>query len=96
MKDIQVDVFISSIALVSFSNDHTGEVREMTQINYLLKQENDSNFVGYAPLVSYAKGDCFKVLSERIMKPVKAVISQKLSKNGAKFVIMKIDNIDVK
>ena len=30
------------------------------------------------------------------MKPVKAVISQKLSKNGAKFVIMKIDNIDVK
>lgn len=96
MKDIQVDVYISSIALVTFTNETSGEVREMVQINYLLKQESDTNFVGYAPLVSYAKGDCFKSLSDKIMRPVKAVISQKLSKNGAKFVIMKIDNIDVK
>lgn len=96
MKDLEVNVIIYNLYRAKFQNNETGETRYMTRVSYLLDQDASENMIGANAMVCYVNDDAFTKLRNKLMKPVKATIHQRLEKNGSKFVITKIDDIKTK
>ena len=96
MKDLQVTVILYNLYRAKFIDKDNGNIRYMTRISYLLEQQETENTIGATSMYSYVNEEAFSKLRNKLMKPVKATIRQRLENNGAKFVVVKIDDISIK
>ena len=96
MRDLEVNIIIYNLYRAKFQNKDTGEIRYMTRVCYLLDEEPTDDTVGASAMICYVNSESFNKLRNKLMKPVKAIIHQRLEKNGAKFIITKIDDIKTK
>ena len=69
--------------------------REMSfnKVNYATKMRTDENFAGLSILTSNLKPETFDKVVNFIGQKVKAQINEVPTKNGAKYVISKINNV---
>lgn len=82
--------------LVNFKNSATGAYdKEMTKLNYAINMANTDKTVGYAILSCYKQGNLLKKIEPYIMKQVSAAIEERPTENGSKYVITKVNNIEL-
>ena len=92
----KIDIQVIRCDLLHIKNDSTGEITDMTKITYLTKMEPTELSRGYAILESYRRGNYMNQVSPFLDKKITtAEMSEKPLKNGVKYVITKLDNVDL-
>lgn len=69
-----------------------GKEMSFNKVNYATKMRTDENFSGLSILTTNLKQDTFDKISKYIGQKVKAHINEIPTKNGAKYVIDRINN----
>lgn len=85
-------ILVLNCSPVTFTNKETGEVREMCKITYGVFVEDTEQFIGYATLEGYVKGNALDITKKYIGKLVDAKVRMIPQKNGFKYVITSINN----
>ena len=93
MKKIQSTIINASLSQIT--NESTGVVSDMTKITYTIKREDTDVLLGPAMLECYKIGNYIDKLKGNIMKPVEIELEEKPTKNGVKYVITKVNNIQL-
>lgn len=70
-----------------------GKEMSFNKVNYAVKMRTDENFVGLSILTSNLKQDTFDKVSKFVGQKVKAHITEVPTKNGAKYVISRINEV---
>jgi len=92
---IQKEITIIYAQRTNITDEKTGVVTELTKIVYATKMSSNDNIVGCAVLENYKVGNHLEKIKSFIMKNVTAVIEEKATKNGSKYVIQKINNVEL-
>jgi hypothetical protein len=92
---IQKEITIIYAQRTNITNEKTGVVTELTKIVYAVKMNNNENIVGNAVLENYKVGNLLEKIKPFVMKNVNAVIEEKATKNGSKYVIQKLNNVEI-
>lgn len=79
-----------------FNNKTTGEVVDMTLVRYSVPGQIDEMFKGSIILECYTVGDAFVKLDKLLGKECEIVISQKPTDNGCKYVLVSVNDIELK
>lgn len=86
----QEKIILFDVDLLTFKNEKTGEVEELTRLSYLREKADHS---GYRVLKSYAKGNLIDKFSKFICKAnLNVFLEEKDTPDGIKFKISKIEN----
>lgn len=93
MKKMQSTIINASLS--SITNEKTGEVSSMTKITYTVKREDTDIMVGPAILECYKIGNFLEKIKGNIMKLVEIELDEKPTKNGVKYVITKVNNVQL-
>lgn len=95
MKNINAELL--SLDLMSIKNEDTGEVTQMTKILYRIDSEDTDVHVGPAILECYKVGNYLEKLKQfcKIGKIVHLDIDTRPTKNGAKYVLTKVETVDL-
>ncbi len=101
MKKIKGNIIYAELS--KMTNEKTGEVKDMTKILYTMEIENTDKHVGNATMECYRMGDYLKKLEpftqltnlngKMVLPVVELEIEERPIKNGAKFVISKVNDI---
>lgn len=94
MKKIQTIILGASLS--NITNEKTGEVKPLTKIMYTVDRDNTEKLIGPALLECYKIGNHMDKISKYIMRSVTIEIDEIPTKNGSKYSITKIDNIELK
>jgi predicted RNase H-related nuclease YkuK (DUF458 family) len=81
--------------VTKIKNEKNGEVRDMTKMIYAIPMSGTDNSVGPALLECYKVGNFIEKLKNKIMIKTSAEIEERPTNNGCKFVIKKIDNVEL-
>lgn len=79
-----------------FTNKATGEVVDMTLVRYSVPGQVDETFKGSIILECYTTGEAFAKLDKLLGKDCEIVISQKPTDNGSKYVLVSVNDIELK
>lgn len=92
----KVKITILNLQKVTFTNKKTGEVTDMTKVNYGIELSKTDNFVGLSILECYCNAKAFANLERFINKEVVADMEKRPTSNGFKYVITKVNNESIK
>lgn len=81
--------------LVDITNEKTGEVSHLTKFTYAVSKSNNDYSVGGALLECYRSGNLLEKVNARTMKECILEIEEKPTKNGSKYILRKIDNLEL-
>ena len=91
--------------LNEFTDKETGTVNEMTKIVYTVEREESEKAIGCVTLESYKSGNHLKEIepyvgltniSGRMVRvPVELELEEQFTKNGKKFVLKKINDLEI-
>lgn len=84
-------ILLLNVGKMDFTNKETGEVREMTKIQYGIICMEDERFVGYSVLDCYTKSTAFDIAKKYVGKVVPATISTKPTNNGVKYLLQALN-----
>lgn len=85
-------IMVLNVAPVTFTNKETGEVREMCKVQYGVPCEETAQFVGYAILEAYVKGEALPIVKKYVTKITEAKVRMVPQKNGFKYVLTALNN----
>lgn len=80
----------------NFTNKNTGEVVDMTLVRYSVPGQVDESFKGSIILECYTIGSAFTKLDKLLGKDCEIVLSQKPTDNGSKYVLVSVNDIELK
>lgn len=92
----KVKIVILNLQKVTFGDKNTGEVTEITKVNYGINLSKTHRFVGLSILECYCNEKAFVNLEKYINKEVIADMEKRPTSNGFKYVITKINNESIK
>lgn len=96
MKEAKIRIL--NAQLMIFKDKETGEVKEMTKIEYQMEMAKIDNRIGPAILKCSRPGDLLSKLSNMVglnNSVVTAVIDERPTENGSKYVLTKINNQEI-
>ena len=93
MKDALITIINSD--LVYFKDNEGKYTKEMTKINYAINMARNDKVVGPAVLHCYKSGNVLKKIEPYCLKAVKAQIEERPTENGSRYVISKINEIEL-
>lgn len=93
MKKIETTIIRADLSQIV--NEKTGEVKDMTKFLYTVDMENTENSEGPALLECYKIGNYIPKIKGKTMKKCIAEIEERPIKNGSKYIIKKIDNMEL-
>lgn len=80
----------------SFANKNTGEITEMTLVRYAIPTENQEEFKGGVVLECYTVKEAYTKLDKMLFHECAIEISQKPTSNGTKYVLLSVNDINLK
>lgn len=95
-ENIKSRALILSLELKHFKNEKTGEVRDMTLVKYIVSTPTTEDFKGGSLLEAYTTADAFTKLDKLLLQNCEITLSQKPTTNGTKYVLISVNNIELK
>lgn len=87
-------IIILNCSKLSFTNEKTGEVKDMCMITYGVPSEETNEFFGFSILTGYVDFSAFATLKKNFSKLVDAKVKMVPNKSGFRWVIKSINNED--
>lgn len=84
---------IISANLTNIKNEQTGEVTQLTRIQYLIDREDTDILLGSSLLESYKVGNFISKLKGKTNTPVMLEVDEVPTKNGIKFKLASVDGV---
>lgn len=84
-------ILILNADLMNFKNDNTGEISDMTRINYCIDCDSSDEHVGPAILQCFKRGNVIETIKPFCKREVTAEISVVPQKNGFKYILSSIN-----
>lgn len=95
-QNIKVKGFLINMSKLDITNDKTGEVTELTKIEYAVQAPTTEFFKGGAIMTAYSKGEAYNMLDKYLFNTVTLEIEQRPTNNGTKFYILAVNDNKLK
>lgn len=95
-QNLKVQGFLINMSPIKITNDKTGEVTELTKIEYCVPAPSTEFFKGGAVLTAYTNGKAFDVLERNLFNKVNLELEQRPTNNGVKFYILSVNDNKLK
>lgn len=87
--------YFINATLSTIKNENSGEVVYLTRFTFAIPKDNSTYSVGGAILELYKQGDYIDKVKDKTLKNVSILVDEKLTKNGTKFSLTSIDNLEL-
>ena len=95
-QNIKAQGFLINMSPIKITNDKTGEITELTKIEYCVQAPTTEYFKGGALLTAYTNGKAFDILDKYLFNKVNIELEQRPTNNGVKFYIVSINDNKLK
>lgn len=95
-QNLKVQGFLINMSPINITNDKTGEVTELTKIEYCVQAPSTEFFKGGAILTAYTSGKAFDLLERNLFNKVNLELEQRPTNNGVKFYILSVNDNKLK
>lgn len=95
-QNIKVQGFLINMSKLDITNDKTGEVTELTKIEYAVQAPTTEFFKGGAVMTAYSNGKAYDLLDKLLFNKVTLEIEQRPTSNGVKFYILSVNDNKLK
>lgn len=95
-QNIKVQGFLVNMTKIEITNEKTGEISELTKIEYAVQAPSTEYFKGGAIMTAYSNGKAYESLDKYLFSKVSLELEQRPTNNGAKYYILSVNDNKLK
>ena len=95
-QNIKVQGFLVNMTKIEITNEKTGEISELTKIEYAVQAPPTEYFKGGAIMIAYSNGKAYETLDKYLFNKVTLELEQRPTNNGAKYYILSVNDNKLK
>ena len=95
-QNLKVQGFLLNMSPIKITNEKTGEITELTKIEYAVQAPTTDYFKGGAVMTAYSNNKAYESLDKFLFNKVTFELEQRPTSNGVKFYILSVNDNKLK